>query len=74
MWGENTNGLSSTGLLRHTDRSSAIRRNYIYVYIYDISIPFHGKISGFKKILGIKKLSRILLSKQNKLLHAKMVL
>ena len=28
MWGDNTNGLSPTGLLRPTDSSSAIRRNY----------------------------------------------
>ena len=27
MWGDNTIGLSSTGLLRPTDSSSAIRRN-----------------------------------------------
>ena len=32
MWGNNTNGLSSTGLLRPTDSSSAIRRNYNYYY------------------------------------------
>ena len=32
MWGDNTNGLSSTGLLRPTDSSSAIRRNYNYYY------------------------------------------
>ena len=30
MWGDNKNGLSSTGLLRPTDSSSAIRRNYNY--------------------------------------------
>ena len=34
MWGDNTNGLSSTGLLRPTDSSSAIRRNYNYYYYY----------------------------------------
>ena len=34
MWGDNTNGLSSTGLLRPTDSSSAIRRNYNYKYYY----------------------------------------
>ena len=37
MWGDNTNGLSSTGLLRPTDRSSAIRRNYNYNYNYNRS-------------------------------------
>ena len=34
MWGDNTNGLSSSGLLRPTDRSSVIRRNYIIIIIY----------------------------------------
>ena len=31
MWGDNTNGPSSTGLLRSTDSSSAIRRNIAMV-------------------------------------------
>ena len=46
MWEDNTNGLSSTGLLRPTDSSSAIRRNHNYNYILDViyaRFERHGK-------------------------------
>ena len=53
MWGDNTNGLSSTGLLRPTDSSSAIRRNYNYYYYYkirDSSTAEKESIANFTKI------------------------
>ena len=42
----NTNGLSSTGLLRPTDSSSAIRRNYNYFLSSPEALksPFFGQI------------------------------
>ena len=56
MWRDNENGLSSTGLLRPTDSSSAIRRNHIIIFIHGVGLKFrkHTKfeisaISQFKK-------------------------
>ena len=53
MWGDITNGLSSTGLLRPTDRSSAIRSNYIIII---------GSLLGFQFLLGQNNLENVSLS------------
>ena len=47
MWGDNTNGLSLTALLRPTDSSSAIRRNYNYIII-------DSKLSAYLVILDVE--------------------
>ena len=55
MWGDNTNGLSSTGLLRPTGSSSAIRRNYYYYYLRVVDISeaegWKGSDEFFKSCL-----------------------
>ena len=53
MWGDNTNGLSLKGLLRPTDRSSAIRSNYIMIIV---------SLLGFQILLGQNKLENVSLS------------
>ena len=44
MWGNNINGLSSTGLSRPTDSSSAIRRNYNFYLNFWFFICFSQSI------------------------------